>query len=133
MGDVDVLRLLKICLLHDLGEAISGDIPAPQQTTDKSPQERADLMTLLEPLPEAVRAKISMLWGEYDAAETPEARLAKGFDKLETILQHSQGDNPADFDYEFNLDYGRSATEAHPLLRDLRPMVDAKTRDRMKG
>ena len=31
LQDVDVLRLLKLCILHDLGEAISGDIPAPDQ------------------------------------------------------------------------------------------------------
>ena len=40
--DIDLARLLKICLIHDLGEAISGDVPAPAQTvgTAKASQER---------------------------------------------------------------------------------------------
>ena len=29
--DVDFARLIKICIVHDLGEAIGGDIPAPEQ------------------------------------------------------------------------------------------------------
>ena len=45
-----------------------------------------------------------------------EAKLAKGLDKLETILQHTQGKNPADFDYAFNLAYGRRYTAEDPVL-----------------
>ena len=128
LAGVDILRLLKICLLHDLGEAISGDIPAPLQHTDKSAEERADLMTLLAPLPANVRENLVALWDDYATAGSPEARLAKGLDKLETILQHTQGRNPPDFDHGFNLDYGRDRTDAHPLLRTLRDFVDDKTR-----
>src|SRR6266508_2678419 len=97
-------RLLKMCLIHDLGEAIGGDIPAPVQAagTSKAGQERADLLQLVAPLPPAAQAEIIALWDEYEAASSPEARLAKGLDNLETILQHTQGKNPADFDYAFN-------------------------------
>ena len=56
---------------------------------------------LTAPLPAALRQEIVELWDAYEAAATPEARLAKGLDKLETILQHTQGRNPADFDYAF--------------------------------
>ena len=37
VADVDLLRLMKMCLVHDLGEAIEGDIPAPQQAPGASP------------------------------------------------------------------------------------------------
>ena len=133
LGDVDVLRLLKILLIHDLGEAISGDIPATQQdgSSDKTEQERADLVQIVAPLPQAWRCQIMALWEEYEAAETSEARLAKGLDKSETILQHNQGANPPDFDYAFNLDYGRAATDLAALPRALRPLLDAKTTARM--
>src|SRR5207247_2216646 len=57
----------------------------------------------------------------------PDARLAKGLDKLETILQHTQGKNPADFDYAFNLAYGRRFTAGDPLLEALRARLDAET------
>lgn len=129
---VDLARLLRMCLIHDLGEAIRGDVPAPAQAAPgaKSAGERADLLELTEPLPAALRAEIVALWDEYEAAASPEARLAKGLDKLETILQHTQGINPSDFDYDFNLGYGRRFTETDPVLAALRDRLDEATRRR---
>jgi putative hydrolase of HD superfamily len=126
---IDLARLLKMCLIHDLGEAIGGDVPAPEQAAhvDKAEQERADLLQLLSPLPDVTRREIIALWDTYEAAASPEARLAKGLDKLETILQHTQGDNPADFDYAFNLDYGRQYTGTDPVLAALRARLDEET------
>jgi putative hydrolase of HD superfamily len=127
--EVDLARLLKMCLVHDLGEAIGGDVPAPAQvgSPGKAARERDDLAALVAPLPEALRREITELWDEYEAAATAEARLAKGLDKLETILQHTQGLNPRDFDYAFNLGYGRQYTAADPLLRALRERLDEAT------
>ena len=131
--ETDLARLLKICLVHDLGEAIHGDIPAPEQpAAGKSDRERADLVQFLGPLPESVRLEFLGLWDEYEAAATPEARLAKGLDKLETILQHNQGANPPGFDYDFNLEYGRQYTGIHPLLAELRAELDEMTRRRSR-
>ncbi|MEL0279206.1 MAG: HD domain-containing protein [bacterium] len=128
--EVDAHRLMKICLIHDLGEALRGDIPAPLQdpNVDKSQSEREDLLELLSPLPELQRSEILELWEEYEQAATPEAKLAKAFDKLETLLQHTQGQNPPDFDYAFNLDYGRKYTELNALTRQLRAWIDEETR-----
>lgn len=132
--DIDFAKLVKICLIHDLGEAINGDIPAPLQAgmPDKAEQERRDLLTLLAPLPEALCDEITSLWDEYEAAATPEARLAKGFDKLETILQHIQGKNPEDFDYRYNLHYGKRYTSDEPLIAALRDMLDEETEARAR-
>jgi putative hydrolase of HD superfamily len=126
---VDLARLLQMCLVHDLGEAISGDVPAPAQAAlpGKAARERADLLALLAPLPDDVQGDVVALWDEYEAAESREARLAKGLDKLETILQHTQGLNPADFDYAFNLGYGRQYTGADPVLSALRDRLDEAT------
>jgi putative hydrolase of HD superfamily len=131
---VDLARLLRMCLIHDLGEAIGGDVPAPAQTADsgKAERERADLIELTAPLPEALRREILELWDEYEAAASPEAKLAKGLDKLETILQHTQGRNPADFDYAFNLVYGQRYTAADPVLAALRDRLDAETARRAR-
>jgi putative hydrolase of HD superfamily len=133
--ETDLARLLKICLLHDLGEALHGDIPAPDQRDrpGKSAGERADLIRFLEPLPEPQRLEFLGLWEEYEAAETPEARLAKALDKMETIIQHNQGANPPGFDYAFNLDYGRRYTDYHPVLAELRAELDESTRQRAEG
>ena len=57
--------------------------------------------------------------------------LAKGLDKLETILQHNQGRNPAEFDYAFNLTYGLKQTSAHPLFAEIRAILDEETRARL--
>jgi len=136
--DVDVARLIRICIVHDLGEAVNGDVPAPEQArrlakdpaAHKAADERADLVTLVAPLPAPMRDTIVALWDEYEAARTPEARLAKALDKLETILQHTQGDNPPDFDYRFNLGYGRRFTAGHPVVERLRAALDRETERR---
>ncbi|HET7423846.1 MAG TPA: HD domain-containing protein [Gemmatimonadales bacterium] len=129
---VDLARLLRMCLIHDLGEAIRGDVPAPAQAGPgaKSADERADLLELTAPLPADLREEIVALWDDYEAAESTEARVAKGLDKLETILQHTQGLNPSDFDYDFNLGYGRRFTENDPVLAALRDRLDEATRRR---
>ena len=62
---VDLGKLIAMCVIHDLGEAIGGDVPAPEQaarlardpTATKSAQEREDLLTLLAPLPERARVE----------------------------------------------------------------------------
>ena len=127
---IDLLRLLKICIVHDLGEAISGDVPAIHQRAgdDRAARERQDLVTLCAPLPGDLRDEILGLWDEYAAAATPEAIMAKGFDKIETMLTHTTGRNPDDFDYGFNLTYGVPATDRHPLLKAIRAQVDDRTR-----
>jgi putative hydrolases of HD superfamily len=132
--DIDLARLLKMCLIHDLGEAIGGDVPAPAQVagSPKAGQERADLLSLVEPLPAAIQREILELWDEYEAASSPEAKLAKGLDKLETILQHTQGRNPDDFDYAFNLAYGQRYTAADPVLAALRSRLDEVTAQRAR-
>ena len=134
LGDCDRLKLLKLCIVHDLGEAISGDVPAIHQTGDdgRHERERADLLQLCGPLPADLRQEILDLWDEYNAAATPEAVFAKGFDKLETMLQHVIGRNAPDFDYGFNLTYGLQQTDRHPLIRELRALVDEATRGRME-
>lgn len=137
--DVDFGRVMEICVVHDLGEALSGDVPAPEQArraaegqTGKAGQERQDLLELLQPLPPATRAHITALWDEYEAAATPEARLAKALDKLETIMQHTQGQNPPHFDYRFNLNYARPYTAGPPLIAAMRRILDDDTEQRAR-
>ena len=49
------------------------------------------------------------------------------------MIQHNQGANPPDFDYLFNLQYGRKYTSAEPLFAQLRELVDGDTRRRAAG
>lgn len=128
---LDHHRILKMCLVHDLGEAICGDIPAICQDADnpKADNERQAMEKLAATLQPQMRAELMNLWHEYENNQTPEAKVVKGLDKLETIIQHNQGLNPSGtIDYEFNLHYGQEYTSAHPLLKRLRTLVDEATK-----
>lgn len=129
LADLDVLKILKMCVIHDLGEAINGDIPAVSKAEfpDKSEQERNDLLLLTSALDEGLKAEILALWDDYENARSAEAKAVKALDKLETILQHNQGKNPADFDYAFNLAYGKKYTDSDPLFEQLRSLLDEDT------
>lgn len=130
---LDARRVLMLCLAHDLGEVYEGDISAalrPDQE-EKERQERAAVKRAAASLPEKAGLELCKLWEEYNACETPEARLVKALDKAETILQHNQGANPPEFDYAFNLEYGKKYFEYDPLLRNLRALLDEQTRERV--
>ena len=92
----------------------------------KREDHRIERLTALLP-PEAA-GRIRNLWEEYEAGSTPEARWVKALDKAETIVQHNQGANPADFDYRFNLTYGSALFRDDALLRELRRLLDDETR-----
>lgn len=124
---VDLRRLLELLVVHDLGEAVLGDVPAPLQSGDKTAEERAALAALLSALPAPAAARLMARWDEYNAVATPEARTAKALDRLETVMTHVEGLNPPGFDYAFNLGYGREHTDREPLIAALRAPLDAKT------
>lgn len=126
---LDFSKVLKMCLIHDLGETIHGDIPAieKQNHPDKDIQERNDLLFLTRSLDEPLRSSLLALWEEYEIGQTQEAIAVKALDKLETILQHNQGVNPDDFDYEFNLTYGEKYTDKHPLFKSIRSILNEET------
>lgn len=132
LGEIDLGKVLQLCIIHDLGEALGGDVPAVdvQAHGSKGDSERQDLLSMTLSLAAPLRERILSLYDEYEAAATTEARTVKALDKLETILQHTQGRNPPDFDYEFNLGYGRRYTDATPFLASLREVLDEETRQR---
>lgn len=130
---LDLLKVLKMCIVHDLGEALNGDIPAVDQAAlpDKGAQERNDLLVLMHSLDEPLRNEILALWDDYENAASAEAKAVKALDKLETLLQHTQGLNPADFDYRFNLTYGQKHTSTAPVFAALRTLIDRDTEGRI--
>ena len=122
-------NVLIMSLIHDMGELYGGDIsatlcPDPQEKTDEESRAVRKAFSLL---PEREAESLLALWREYNANATPEARLVKALDKAETIIQHNQGKNPPDFDYAFNLEYGKPYFTDHPLLRQLRDILDTET------
>lgn len=130
LGPLDFERVLKLCVIHDLGEALRGDVPAvaQQEETSKSIDERNDLVELTSPLPTTLQAELLSLWDDYEHGQSLEGRVVKALDKIETIIQHNQGANPPGFDYAFNLEYGQKLMAVHPVIKQLRSLVDDATR-----
>ena len=105
--DVDIDRVIAMCLIHDLGECFTGDIP----TFDKTESDRVTEDTLLDrwvaSLPPEVSADLQALYAEMNAMETKEARLHKALDKLEAVIQHNESplDTWTENEYELNKTY----------------------------
>lgn len=129
--ELDSYKVLTMCLIHDMGELYTGDIPAIENpcAEDKESREHEDVSKIFDTLPEKTGTKLLELWEEYSEAATPEARLVKALDKAETILQHNQGKNPPDFDYGFNLSYGKKYFEDDSRLNVLREVLDKETKE----
>ena len=123
--DIDINKAIKMSLVHDLGELYDGDISAVLQTDDniKLDIEERAMKRMLTTLPESISKNIYDLWCEYNSCSTKEAKLVKAMDKLETIVQHNQGNNPEDFDYEFNLQYGKKYFEYDDTLKYMRNIM----------
>lgn len=143
---IDPERVLKLALLHDLAEAMIGDVPPydPGAMPDRddvagrrafldrrhvrdAARERAkraaedDAMAhLLEQLPDRVQGEFRDLWGELRAGESAEARFVKQVDRLETFLQSRHyGNEKPDLPIEsFRREV--SATIDDPLLSAIR-------------
>lgn len=74
---------------------------------------------------QAIRARARELFARWEAVAPGAA--------LETIRQHTQGQNPAEFDYRFNLTYGRQYTADHPVLAAVRALLDEETERRARS
>lgn len=124
-------QVLMLCLVHDLGELYSGDISAAlnPDTGQKLAEETTAIKKMCELLPHSQANTIKALWQEYEDCETAEAQFVRALDKAETILQHNQGSNPKDFDYSFNLEYGKNLFH-DSRMQELRKLLDNKTKQR---
>lgn len=73
LAGLDLGKVLRMCVVHDLGEAIHGDIPAVEQAAhpDKGEQERADLLQLTRHLDTPLRDRLLALWTNTSAARPP--------------------------------------------------------------
>ncbi|KXZ42217.1 hypothetical protein GPECTOR_180g253 [Gonium pectorale] len=117
-SSVDVTRCIKMALVHDVAEAIVGDITPHCGVSDgdKHAAELAAVGTIKKMLGEstAAAAEVESLWLEYEAASSPEALLVKDFDKLEMILtahQYEQAQPSLTLNEFFESTRGRFKTE----------------------
>ena len=144
-AQLDTGRLLRLVLVHDLPEALTGDTTpyralierglsaedAAEQWHDllteqdlasgrveKTAAERVAIAELVSHLSPALAAELTDLWSDYAERRTPEAKFASQIDKLEALLQaieYERAGRPADV-----ASFRRSADSyvTHPVLRE---------------
>lgn len=117
-SSVDVNRCIKMALVHDVAEAIVGDITphCGVSDMDKHQLELQAVGRIKQMLGEhtAAAREVESLWLEYEAASSPEALLVKDFDKLEMIVtafQYEQAQPGMVLDEFFKSTAGRFKTE----------------------
>lgn len=133
LPQLNTLKLMKMCLVHDLAEIVDGDIPAIMNVPNKSQIERKNLKFLTRKLPLHLKEEILSLCDEYEAMETLESKVAKALDKLETLMQHNAGKNPDNFNYKFNLTYGKNYTNEIEILKIVREIIDNETYEKIES
>jgi putative hydrolase of HD superfamily len=130
--DVDVDHAVKMALVHDLPEAIVGDIDAVKiaqgevTSAEKQKKEKESMEQIKGLLPESLGVEIYDLWQEYEDCTTNEARFIKALDKIETLTQlaeigHEKYDVP-----DFIPNYADAAVKAYPELCGMLEIVKRK-------
>ena len=106
--EADMDRVLRMCLIHDLGEAFTGDIPAFEKNEGDGRQEEELLEAWVGGFPAPLGPELLALLREMDALETLEARIYKALDNLEAVIQHDEADISTwlPLEYELQLTYG---------------------------
>lgn len=131
--EMDGNKLIRMCLIHDFGEAITGDIPSFLKTKEHEATEENAVATLLSCLPEPHREELTTLFCEMDAHETPEARLYKALDKMEAVIQHNESDISSWLPLEYDLQqtYAMENAAEFPYLKELRALMLQDTLDKI--
>jgi len=127
--EADMERVIRMCLIHDLGEAFTGDIPAFEKTEADVIKEDAAFDAWVATLPEDTKAEFSELLAEMNAQETREAKIYKALDKLEAVIQHDEADISTwlPLEYELQLTYATENVKFSPYMQQLKAEVDAWT------
>ena len=122
---LDFAKVIAMCLVHDLGECFTGDIPSFLKTDRDVNREDTLLREWVETLPGEVSEFLRGLYAEMDALETPEAKLYKAIDKLEAVIQHNESPLSTwqENEYALNQTYGFDSAAFSDWLTALRREV----------
>ena len=127
--ELDINKVIRMCLIHDLGECFTGDIPTFLKTAEDEQKEDRVLADWVASLPEPYCRELAALYDEMNALQTGEARLYKSLDKLEAVIQHDEADIATwlPLEYELQLTYGAERVKASPYLQRLKAEIDRRT------
>ena len=127
--EADMDKVIRMCMIHDLGECFTGDIPSFRKTqTDEDTEERL-LYAWVASLPEPYCTELRALYEEMAARETLEAKIYKAMDSLEAVIQHNESDIRTweDHEYDLNLSYGWDKVAFSDYLTELRKAIREDT------
>lgn len=133
--DLDMNKVVQMCLVHDLGESITTDIPAFEKTDDDELKEIHAQQQLVEAVSGDFQTLLKNLFDEMNAMETKEAKLYKCFDKLEVLIQHNEAslDTWIELEKELQLVYGEEECEEFEFTKKLRKQIKEDSIRKMRG
>ena len=127
--DANMDKVIKMCIIHDLGEAFTGDIPTFEKTKENEKTEENLLNNWLDTLPENYSAEMKSLYAEMTERKTAEAKIFKAIDSLEALIQHNISDlstwSPNEF--ELNKTYADDKVAFSGYLTQLREEIRKDT------
>lgn len=131
--EADMDKVIRMCLIHDLGECFTGDIPTFAKTQQDEDREESLLLAWVASLPEPYRTEMRALYAEMAARETPEAKIYKALDNLEAVIQHNESDIGTweEHEYGLNLTYGDDKVAFSPYLQSLREAIREDTKKKI--
>lgn len=132
--EADMDKVIKMCLIHDIGEVFTGDIPSFNKTQNNEDTEESLLTNWVNSLPEPYRSELSDLYSEMAAQETVESRIYKVMDNLEAVISHNESDLSTWIEKEFslNLTYGEERCAFSPYLSEFRKLIRKETEERIE-
>lgn len=127
--EADMDKVIRMCLIHDLGEAFTGDIPTFEKTEENERTEEQLLREWVAALPKVCRDEMTALYDEMERRESLEAKIYKAIDNLEAVIQHNFSDLSTWIprEYELNKTYGDDKVAFSPYLAALREEVRQDT------
>ena len=131
--DVNMDRVIRMCLIHDLGESFTGDIPTFEKSDADTQTEDELFLNWVQSFPEPQRKEWQTLLAEMERLETKEAKTNKALDKLEALISHNESDISTwlPLEYELQLTYGQENMQFSEYLRGFRQTIDEWTRKKI--
>lgn len=133
--NIDANKLILMCIFHDLGEVITGDIPSFEKTDDDRKMESEKLRDFLKSIDEPYRSELLNLFDEMEKLETEEAKLYKALDRMEAVIQHNSADLSTwiPLEFELNKTYGEKEANFSDYTRELRKKLKEITEEKIKN
>lgn len=133
-ADTDMDKVIRMCLIHDLGESFTGDVPAFRKNAADGEREKELLLAWVERFPRSQREEWLGLLAEMEQMETKEAKTYKALDKLEALISHNEAPLstwlPLEYDLQFT--YGQEQAKFSPYLQKLREDIDRWTEKKIR-